>query len=82
MAASLTCATCGREYPVIAGIPDLRLHDDRYLTLEQDRDKARVLDAVDGEFADVVRAYWARTPEVPTPLAERCRPASQSSKPR
>ncbi len=55
----------------MAGIPDLRLAGDRYLSLADDRAKAERLDAVPGGFADAVRAYWAMTPEVPTDLAER-----------
>jgi len=68
---SLRCPTCGREYPVVAGIPDLRLGGDRYLSVDDDRAKARALDEVPGGFADVLRAYWERTPEVPPQLAER-----------
>jgi SAM-dependent methyltransferase len=66
-----TCASCGRAYPVVCGIPDLRLRPDRYLTLEDDRDKARALDALGLDFAGTVAAYWARTPEVPADLAEK-----------
>jgi SAM-dependent methyltransferase len=65
------CAACGREYPIVAGIPDLRLGGDRYLSLDEDREKAIGLSEVDGGFAEVVRAYWRQTPEVPTALADR-----------
>ena len=44
----LTCRTCGRDYPVVAGIPDLRLHGDRYLSLADDRAKAEELGARSG----------------------------------
>jgi SAM-dependent methyltransferase len=65
------CASCGRAFPVVAGIPDLRIAGDRYLTIAQDRAKAEELALVPGGFAAVVAAYWDRTPEVPAPLAAR-----------
>jgi SAM-dependent methyltransferase/uncharacterized protein YbaR (Trm112 family) len=66
----LTCRACTRQYPVVAGIPDLRLGGDPYLTLEEDREKASALAAVGGGLADLVDAYWRRTPEVPDALAQ------------
>ena len=65
------CTSCGREYPVVAGIPDLRIDGDRYLGIADDRTKAEALARVPGGFADVVAAYWERTPEVPAALAAR-----------
>jgi SAM-dependent methyltransferase len=65
------CRACGRHFPVVAGILDLRIAGDAYLSLEEDREKALGLAAVRGGFVDVVRAYWARTPEVPSGLADR-----------
>ena len=65
------CERCGRSFPVIAGIPDLRLSGDRYLTLEEDRAKARRLASMEGSLTDLVRAYWQMTPEVPASLAAR-----------
>jgi SAM-dependent methyltransferase/uncharacterized protein YbaR (Trm112 family) len=70
-AGRFTCPSCRREYPVVAGIPDLRVDGDRYLTIADDRVKADALARVSGGFADVVAAYWERTPEVPAPLAAR-----------
>ena len=70
-AGRFTSASCRREYPVVAGIPDLRIDGDRYLTIADDRVKAEALARVSGGFADVVAAYWERTPEVPAPLAAR-----------
>lgn len=70
-AGELGCPSCDRVYPIVAGIADLRLQPDRYLDLEADRAKARHLDAVPGTYEDLVRAYWAQTPEVPRALADR-----------
>jgi len=67
---TLGCAACAASYPVVAGIPDLRLRPDRYLDLEGDRAKARELAGLgDRGFADLVAEYWRRTPEVPADLA-------------
>ena len=63
------CPTCRHEYPVIAGIPDLRLAPGPYLSLEEDRRKARTLIELDLGFADTIDAYWRMTPEVPAHLA-------------
>lgn len=65
------CAGCGRVFPSVAGILDLRVAGDPYLSLDDDREKARALAGVDGGFEDVLRAYWDRTPEVPRELADR-----------
>lgn len=66
------CGGCRRSYPVVAGIPDLRIRSDRYLTIEQDREKALALAAHDElDFPDLLRRYWQMTPEVPAELADR-----------
>ena len=67
----LVCKSCDRTFPIVAGIPDLRLVPDRYLTFDADRAKALTLAAVSGGFQATVDAYWAMTPEVPRDLAER-----------
>lgn len=68
----LTCEACGRHYPVVAGIPDLRLSSDRYLDLEADRRKAHDLAELDDlSFPALVAEYWRRTPEVPPRLAAK-----------
>lgn len=66
---SFHCTGCKRSYPVVAGIPDLRLAPDRYLSLADDRRKAERIAAVDGSALDLVDAYWAMTPEVPPDFA-------------
>lgn len=67
----LSCATCHRRFPIVAGIPDLRLVPDRYLTFEEDRAKAVAVDRAGGGFAGALAAYWSMTPEVPPAVARR-----------
>lgn len=72
-AAGLRCAGCGSGYPVVAGIPDLRLgYDDPYCTLDEDRERARELESRldDLDFADLLRLHWQRSGKRPE-LAER-----------
>lgn len=69
---SYRCQVCRRTYPEVAGIPDLRLSCDRYLSLDEDRAKAeRLAELSDRTFAELVEAYWRMTPEVPADLAAR-----------
>lgn len=66
------CQRCERSYPIVAGIPDLRIRPDRYLSLEDDRDKALLLaERDDLSFPELVSAYWRMTPLVPQDLAEK-----------
>jgi 2-polyprenyl-3-methyl-5-hydroxy-6-metoxy-1,4-benzoquinol methylase len=66
------CRRCEHTYPEVAGILDLRLRSDRYLSLEQDRSKAERLAAQGGNgHAALVAAYWEMTPEVPAALSAR-----------
>jgi SAM-dependent methyltransferase len=71
--ASLRCAGCSAEYPVVAGIPDLRVAPDPWIGLEDDRAKALEVDAASrGEDLEgAVRAYWRLTPSTPADQAER-----------
>ncbi len=57
----LRCEACSRIYPVILGIPDLRLFADPYIALEADRAKGRRLAerARDTDFNGLVSAYYA-----------------------
>ena len=67
------CAPCAAAYPVVLGIPDFRVAPDPWIGLEEDREKARRLEAVTRGlgFEETVRAYWAMTPDTPPALAER-----------
>lgn len=72
-AGDLRCAACGRAFPVLGGIPDLRLaYEDPYLTLEQDlADAAGLLERSDGlDFSGLLREHWRMAGKRPE-LAER-----------
>jgi SAM-dependent methyltransferase len=59
----LGCARCGRGYPIVAGLLDLRLESDRYLDLAAERAKAERLASI-AESTDVLglsSAYYAMT---------------------
>ena len=62
-----TCASCEQQYPVLFGIADFRLRSDRYLTLEQERDKARRLNefAQTASFDELLAHYYEITDDVP-----------------
>ena len=62
----LHCVSCRARYPVILGIPDLRIFDDPYITREADRAKARMLAerSDDLDFAGLAAHYYASTPVV------------------
>jgi uncharacterized protein YbaR (Trm112 family) len=64
---TLTCAACGGVYPIVAGIPDLRLWPDPYIGMEADRAKGRMLDehAHELDFSGAVRFYYSVTEKVP-----------------
>lgn len=70
---SLACDPCARRYPVLAGIPDLRLSPDPYISFEAEREKSRLLaEAAERmSFAQLVRHYWEITPGVPAEAISR-----------
>jgi SAM-dependent methyltransferase len=65
--AALDCAGCGRRFPVIAGIPDLRVFPDPYIGLADDRRKGELLAArLDQEtFETLIDFYYSNTSVVP-----------------
>src|SRR4051794_31444440 len=72
-AAALRCGGCGRDYPVLGGIPDLRLgYDDPYTTLAADLEAAAALleRSADLDFAGLLREHWRMAGKRPE-LAER-----------
>lgn len=69
---ALACSACGRLYPIVLGIPDLRLTPDPWIGMADDRDKAiAVMAASPPGFEAAVRTYWERTPDTPPHLAAR-----------
>lgn len=68
---ALRCAACQKSFPIVAGIPDLRVCADPYIDFAHDRAKALRL-AEDGRtrgFAALLERYYEITPEVPADLA-------------
>ncbi|HEY6929573.1 MAG TPA: methyltransferase domain-containing protein [Thermoanaerobaculia bacterium] len=71
---ALVCASCGRSYPILFGIPDLRLTGDRYLSLEEDRRRAQELfdaAAKGRSFEELLAFYWEKTESTPPAIAAR-----------
>ena len=70
---ALDCEKCGARYPVVAGIPDLRLDFDPYIDVDGDRDRARELAerARTTDFAGLVAHYWDTTRSTPASRAGR-----------
>jgi ubiquinone/menaquinone biosynthesis C-methylase UbiE/uncharacterized protein YbaR (Trm112 family) len=71
--AAYGCEACRLEFPIVCGIPDFRLAPDPYIGIDDDRRKAeRLFEAgAGGTFADLLRHYYAVTPEDPPDLAAR-----------
>ena len=67
----IRCGGCGTDWPVVAGIPDLRLYPDPYIEVLEDREKAeRLASASDNCSPDaLIDLYFEMTPEVPPSLA-------------
>jgi ubiquinone/menaquinone biosynthesis C-methylase UbiE/uncharacterized protein YbaR (Trm112 family) len=67
------CLACAINYPILFGIPDFRLRSDKYLTLQQERDKAERLfeKSKDVSFRELVEFYYEITDDVPIELSRR-----------
>ncbi len=61
------CAGCGREFPFVAGVPDLRLFPDPYIGPEDDRTKGLSIDAASEGvgFEELIDHYYGMTEVVP-----------------
>ncbi len=68
----LVCEACGRSFPVVLGIPDLRA-DPAWFDVEADRRLAvELVEAAEHEDLDgLLRRLWAAHPEVSARAAER-----------
>ena len=60
-------------YPIVRGIPDLRVYEDPLIPLEDDFIKGEKIHAQSQvlNFADLVRFYWSLPTYPPTPPALR-----------
>lgn len=69
----LACAGCGRRFPTVAGMADLRLGPDRYLPLDAERAKAERLEeiAATTDLAGLGAAYYRLTEDVEPARASR-----------
>lgn len=63
----IACIACNRRYPVVLGIPDLRVFRDPYIELDEERAKAKRLAEryTDYDFAGLVEFYYSISPLVP-----------------
>lgn len=66
------CLGCNRQFPVLFGIPDFRLRPDRYLSLEDEREKARRLYEFSSRwsFRETLEYYYQITEDVSAIRAE------------
>lgn len=71
----LSCQQCGKQYPIILGIPDLRVYPDPLIPLDDDYQKGAMVQARAEtlHFDNLVRYYWSLPTYPPTPddLKER-----------
>lgn len=72
---ALLCGPCGKRYPIVLGIPDLRVYEDPLISLADDYRKGERVQARAAtlEFPELVRFYWSLPTYPPTPpdLIER-----------
>jgi SAM-dependent methyltransferase len=71
--ATWACKACGREFPALRGIADLRSEQDRFLSNEADWAFARRLDAEYDrlDFRGLLARYFDLQPDIPGDLRER-----------
>ncbi|MCA9971972.1 MAG: hypothetical protein KC425_17230, partial [Anaerolineales bacterium] len=63
----LRCEACSRTYPVLLGIPDLRIFPDPYIDVAPDHAKGRQIAAAaaDRGFPELIDYYYGITDVVP-----------------
>lgn len=66
---ALACGACRKSYPIVLGIPDLRVYEDPLISLDDDYRKGDKIQAQARTlgFADLVRFYWSLPTFPPTP---------------
>ena len=71
----LVCLLCQRAYPIVLGIPDLRIYEDPLIPLEDDYRKGEKIQAESERlnFAELVHYYWSLPTYPPTPTDLRQR---------
>ena len=73
--AELSCSKCQKIYPIVLGIPDLRVYEDPLIPLQDDYVKGGKVQvqAEKVSFAELVRFYWSLPtyPFTPPELRER-----------
>jgi ubiquinone/menaquinone biosynthesis C-methylase UbiE/uncharacterized protein YbaR (Trm112 family) len=69
----LHCQKCPQEFPIIVGIPDLRIFSDPYISIKDDRKKGLSLaDRLDDlSFSELVEYYYRTTSVVPAHHAKQ-----------
>ncbi len=67
------CHKCSRRFPVVSGIPDLRVFPDPYITPDEEYAKVRHLASRydDCDFAGLVEYYYSISPLVPSHHAKK-----------
>jgi ubiquinone/menaquinone biosynthesis C-methylase UbiE/uncharacterized protein YbaR (Trm112 family) len=72
---TLSCPECRKLYPIVLGIPDLRVYEDPLIPLQDDYTKGEKVQAQAEKlsFAELVRFYWSlpTDPFTPPDLSER-----------
>ncbi|MBW8041929.1 MAG: methyltransferase domain-containing protein [Planctomycetes bacterium] len=70
---TLTCNRCEKKYPVVSGIPDLRVFGDPYLGFDDDYKRTRlVMENVHRfDFPGLLEFYWSNSPETPNHLRKK-----------
>ena len=71
----LACPECQRAYPIVLGIPDLRVYEDPLIPLQDDYRKGEKIQAESERlsFAELVHYYWSLPTYPPTPADLRQR---------
>ena len=69
----VNCGTCGKQFKGCAGFLDLRTHSDRYLSLNQERQKAERLSQYENQesLVGLTRRYYQMTADVSPMRRER-----------